>query len=143
MDFKKHKDTFIDKIGMGMSTTCMFHCLLLPILLATVPFLSFMSFMKSPQVEVAMICFAIVNAVIAVCVSQKKHKRMIVPVLFISGTILLILNFIAHTFIPPNDVYVTIGAFLIGIGHFVNQKLCKSCSSCENTISDESKHRSI
>ena len=122
----------LDKIGMGLSITCLIHCLILPVLLATVPFIAFMSFMTTPLAETSMIIFAIFNAVLAVTSGFKKHKNMAVLALFLSGSILLALNFIAHNFVKSNEYVITIGAFLIGAGHLINQIFCKKCTTCYN-----------
>jgi hypothetical protein len=121
----------LDKAGMVLSMTCLVHCLLLPILLATLPFISFLSFMKAPLTETLMIVFAIFNAILAVTLGFKKHKNLIIPAFFISGTILLLFNFIAHRFVESNEYIITIGAFLIGVGHFVNHMFCDHCPTCK------------
>lgn len=131
----KSKSNFsekLDKAGVALSVTCLVHCLLLPILLATIPFVSFLAVMKAPLTETLMIIFAIANSILAVTLNFKKHKNFIVPTFFISGVILLFLNFVAHSFVQQNEYIITIGAFLIGVGHFLNHKLCKSCPKCVN-----------
>jgi MerC mercury resistance protein len=120
----------LDKAGMILSVTCLVHCLILPVLLATLPFVSFLSFMKLPLTETLMILFAIFNAILAVTFNFQKHNNLIVPAFFFSGTILLLLNFIAHSFVQKNEYLITIGAFLIGVGHLINHKLCGSCPKC-------------
>jgi len=74
--------------------------------------------------------FAIFNAVIAVTMGFKKHKKFIIPAFFLSGSILLGLFFFAHDFIHDNEYVITIGAALIGVGHIFNNSYCKSCKQC-------------
>jgi len=73
------KNEKLDKIGVSLSAICLFHCLLLPVLLATVPFMSFLSFLKTPVAEALLIIFAISNAILTVTMGFKKHKKFIVP----------------------------------------------------------------
>jgi hypothetical protein len=122
----------LDKAGMILSLTCLVHCLILPIILATMPFVAFLSFMKSPLAEALMIVFALANAILAVTLNFKKHKKLIVPSLFLAGSVLLLLNFIAHTLVQSNEYIITIGAALIGVGHLINHKLCDSCPKCHH-----------
>jgi hypothetical protein len=122
----------IDKAGMILSMTCLVHCLILPIILATIPFVTFLAFMKAPLTETLMIIFAVLNSILAVTLNFKKHKQLLVPALFISGSILLLLNFIAHTFVQSNEYIITLGAALIGVGHLINHKLCDTCPKCKN-----------
>lgn len=121
----------LDKIGVGLSSVCLVHCLLLPVLLATLPFMSFLAFMKHPITEGLMIVFAILNAIITVTFGFKKHNNFIVPAIFFSGSILLGLFFFANEFIHHNEWIILIGAALIGVGHLFNKSLCKSCPTCK------------
>lgn len=122
----------IDKAGLILSVTCLVHCLILPVLIATLPFVSFMSLLKAPITETCMILFAILNAVMAVTLNFKKHKNFIVPTFFFSGVILLLLNFIMHSLVQKNEYIITIGAFFIGVGHLINHKLCDTCPKCDH-----------
>lgn len=122
----------LDKAGVILGITCMIHCLLLPIILATLPFVSFLAFMREPIAESIMIIFAIFNAILAVTLNFSRHKNLILPSLFISGIILLLLNFLAHNFVAKNEYVITLGAFLIGVGHFINHRLCESCPQCHH-----------
>jgi hypothetical protein len=123
-------DRIIDRFGATLATVCLFHCLLLPILLATLPFIAFLGFMKHPLTETLMIIFAIGNAILAIRSCRKKHNSFMILAIFISGIFLLTLNFIAHKLVESNEYIITLGAFTIGVGHILNQKLNKSCPNC-------------
>ena len=125
------KNEKLDKIGVSLSAICLFHCLLLPVLLATVPFMSFLSFLKTPVAEALLIIFAISNAILTVTMGFKKHKKFIVPAFFLSGAVMLSFFFFAHDLVEKNEYIILIGAALIGIGHIFNNFFCKSCKRCE------------
>jgi hypothetical protein len=125
------KNEKLDKIGVSLSAICLFHCLLLPVLLATVPFMSFLSFLKTPVAEALLIIFAISNAILTVTMGFKKHKKFIVPAFFLSGAVMLSFFFFAHDLVEKNEYIILIGAALIGIGHIFNNSFCKSCKRCE------------
>lgn len=125
------KNEKLDKIGVSLSAICLFHCLLLPVLLATVPFMSFLSFLKTPVAEALLIIFAISNAILTVTMGFKKHKKFIVPAFFLSGAAMLSFFFFAHDLVEKNEYIILIGAALIGIGHIFNNSFCKSCKRCE------------
>lgn len=133
----EQKHSLFDKLGMGASAVCLVHCLLLPIIIASVPFAAFLSFMHDPMAESLLVLFAVVNAVFAVTSGLKKHKNFIVPSIFITGAIMLLSFFFARDFVHSNEWIITIGALLIGIGHIINFSLCKHCSTCK--INYESK----
>jgi len=121
----------IDKAGVFLSTACLIHCLMLPVILTTFPFLAFLSFMQAPWAEALMIVFAIVNSIAAVTLNFKKHRKMIVPAMFASGSLLLLLHFIAHSFVHSNPYVIAIGAGLIGLGHIINHMFCATCPKCK------------
>ena len=125
------KNEKLDKIGVSLSAICLFHCLLLPVLLATVPFVSFLSFLKTPVAEALLIIFAISNAILTVTMGFKKHKKFIVPAFFLSGAVMISFFFFAHDLVEKNEYIILIGAALIGIGHIFNNSFCKSCKRCE------------
>lgn len=125
------KNEKLDKIGVSLSAICLFHCLFLPVLLATVPFISFLSFLKTPVAEALLIIFAISNAILTVTMGFKKHKKFIVPAFFLSGAVMLSFFFFAHDLVEKNEYIILIGAALIGIGHIFNNSFCKSCKRCE------------
>jgi hypothetical protein len=125
------KNEKLDKIGVSLSAICLIHCLLLPVLLATVPFMSFLSFLKNPVAEALLIIFAISNAILTVTMGFKKHKKFIVPAFFLSGAVMLSFFFFAHDLVEKNEYIILIGAALIGIGHIFNNSFCKSCKRCE------------
>lgn len=122
----------LDKFGQALSAVCLVHCLLLPILLATIPFVGFLGMLHTPFAENLMIFLAIVNAVIAVTSGLKKHKNYIVLAIFLSGSLMFLLNYLFRSVMNSYDIFTPLGAFLIGTGHLMNNKLCNSCSRCKN-----------
>jgi hypothetical protein len=122
----------LDKIGVSLSAICLFHCLLLPVLLATLPCVAFLSFLKNPISEALLIIFAIGNAILVVTKNFKKHSNFIVPTVFTAGAIMLSLFFFAHDLVEQNEYIVLIGAALIGSGHLLNTYFCKTCEKCKH-----------
>lgn len=137
------KQSLWDKIGVGASAVCLVHCLLLPVLITAVPFMAFLSFMHNPIAEASLILFAVVNAVFAVTSGFKNHKNFIVPTVFLTGTMMLLTFFFAHELVHDNEWIITIGAFLIGIGHIINHYLCRHCSHCSCKTNYESKSGNV
>jgi hypothetical protein len=123
----------IDSIGQGLSAICLVHCLLLPIAISTLPFLGIFSFLTTPFAEWMLIIVAILNASIAVTSGFKKHNNYLVLTVFISGFLFLMAHVIFDKGLHSHDTFaptVTLGAFLLGVGHILNKKLCQSCNKC-------------
>ncbi len=123
---KKHSDS----IGSTLSFVCLIHCLILPALIATAPFLVFLSFMKTPIAEAIMIALAVLNSVVATTSGFSKHQNYIAPTLLISGSILLLLHYFLHDYVKITEYFIVLGVFIIGAGHILNKKLCKKCTKC-------------
>lgn len=121
----------VDKIGTALSITCLIHCLFLPVIIATIPFMAFMSFLKDPRAEFLLLICAVTNA--AFSIKNIKHKNLIVPAIFISGIFLMIFQYFSDKMNWHTSEYVlTFGAFLLGIGHLINHWSCKTCHTCNN-----------
>lgn len=135
---KKHSDS----IGSTLSLICLIHCLILPVLIATAPFLVFLSFMKTPIAETIMIILAVLNSLIATTSGFSKHKNYIAPALLMSGSMLLILHYFLHDYVKITEYFIVLGVFVIGAGHIFNKKLCKKCTKCsfQSAVEDAVKH---
>jgi hypothetical protein len=122
----------LDKIGVSLSAICLLHCLLLPVLLVTLPSVAFLSFFKNPISEAILIILAIGNAILVVTKNFKKHMNFIVPTAFAAGAVMLSLFFFAHELVEQNEYIILIGAALIGSGHLLNTYFCKTCEKCKH-----------
>ena len=120
----------IDKFGQTLSVVCLIHCLFLPVLLATIPFISFLGMLHTAFAENLMVLLAILNAVIAVTSGFKSHKNYIVISIFLSGAVMFICSYLFKNIMSSYDIFTPLGAFLIGAGHLMNKKLCDTCHAC-------------
>ena len=120
-----------DKIGLGLSGLCLVHCLILPFLVAALPWLGL--FIEDERVH---LCFAAVTvpvAIIAFIPGFLKHQRQGVLALGMAGATLLLFGSVGHDWVPhPMEHWFTVlgGMFLVS-GHYVNFRLTNSCCTQE------------
>ncbi len=113
-----------DIIGIGLSLVCMIHCLLLPILLTTLPFLG-VEIIENKILEIIIILFSALIGGYAIKKGFFKfHKSWLVICLFILGILLMLLG----NFLPfPGEVASKLGgAILIICSHIQNWRLSKN-----------------
>lgn len=132
--FKHNLALRLDSLGFYTSTLCAIHCAAMPFIFI---FLSMygITFIANPIFEVIFIMLSIFIGIYTFRHGYFKHHKKIYPFLiFISGLIIIIAG---HYFIQNHDhseihkdeiilmLVSPFGAFLIGLGHYINRKLSK------------------
>ena len=121
-----------DNIAISFSVLCALHCLLLPIILIFFPAIS-ATFFGSEGFHKTLLYFVIPSSIIALSLGCKMHGKYNVYLygIFGIGTLLIASIFGHDYFGESGEVILTlIGAGIISLGHFKNQKLCTDC--CNN-----------
>lgn len=122
-----------DKIGSYVATTCLVHCLVMPILITLIPFAGLFSVSLNLFEIVIMLC-ALFFGIISICAGFKKHRKYSGPFLISLGLFLLLTGSITHhTDLEYYHIPIMImaSAVLI-IGHLTNNTLCnKYCNKCK------------
>ena len=122
----------MDNIAIGFSVACALHCLLLPIAIIFLPAIS-STFLGSEDFHKTLLYFVIPSSIIALSLGCKMHGKYNVYLygIFGIGTLLIASIFGHDYFGESGEVILTlIGAGIISLGHFKNQKLCTDC--CNN-----------
>ena len=118
-----------DGVAIGLSTICILHCLLMPLLLVLFP-TALMSFFADESVHRLAVLFAVPISVFALTLGCGSHKRLWVLALGLVGLLLLLLPLLL-----PNEatekLLTVAGATLIAGSHLVNMKICRSLD-CHN-----------
>jgi hypothetical protein len=120
-----------DSVGILTSLLCAIHCLLLPLLLTSLPIFGF-DLIHDPIFEWSMIALAIAIGIYALSHGYKKHHHNKLPIyLFCAGAVLLILKQFYH-----GNTFLLIAAVIFIIAaHVQNYRLCRktSCSAPHHT----------
>jgi hypothetical protein len=120
-----------DKIGLITSSACAVHCVVLPFLITALPYIG-LSFFLDTFFEIILFSISAILAFMSICFGYRIHKNKNLTFSFAFGLLLLVSGHLMHeskwsanSFIP-----LGIGGILIASSHFINNKLCKSCSEC-------------
>lgn len=127
-----------DQVGFSMSFICAIHCLAMPILLPLIPFLG-STFLASDQAESAMIWITLLIATPTLLRGYLKHRKLLIPVCFLTGLLLLALRPGAfehshHHFHGEDILHFILAAmagFSLAMGHWLNLKFCRICPACK------------
>jgi hypothetical protein len=125
------KTQIIDKLGIVSSTTCAIHCLVLPLVITFIPYLG-LSFFANETFEIIMLVTSIILSMFSICFGYKTHKNKKITLLFSFGLSLLVLGRYVHenNYTPTSALILFLGGIIIALSHYINKKLCNSCTSC-------------
>jgi MFS superfamily sulfate permease-like transporter len=125
MDNSSRRRVLLDKIAVGLSGLCLLHCLLLPFVIAFLPFLGQL---ESDHLHTELLLFVIPVSVIALTVGYRRHGQ--IDVLFWGAVGLVILTFGA---LVVHDLYglvadratTVLGSVTLAVTHYRNFRLAK------------------
>lgn len=128
-----------DRIGIFLSSLCVVHCLLLPILMVVSPATAIFFKSEENYVHTYLLLFLIPVAFFALYSGFRMHKEkkpiflMIVGVAFVLAGTFLAHKWLGHVWEP---VVVTIGSVIIVRAHLLNSHHCRKCEEEHHCIWD-------
>ena len=117
----------LDRLAIGLSALCALHCLMTPLIILFVPFLSFM-FFDDKFFHLYLLFLIVPTSLFAFYIGFKGHKDTTV---FLYGTLgLMVLLFAAlfgHQYAGESSekVITLFGSLISSFAHFRNFKLCR------------------
>ena len=120
-----------DKIAISFSVVCALHCLLLPIAVIFLPAIS-ATFLGSEDFHKTLLYFVIPSSIIALSLGCKVHGKYEVYSYGVIGIgTLLFASFFGHEYLGEigEILFTLMGAGILSLGHYKNQKLCTECCS--------------
>ena len=106
------------KIGLLLSIACAIHCMAMPILLISFPFLS-ETFLHDPILEWSLLSGMVLIGLFTMDHYRKKHHASLLPTgLFLIGAVLCLIAMLIHSSV---HLYMIIaGTLLITLSHAMN-----------------------
>jgi len=142
MKLKTHSK--LDKAGATASFLCAIHCALMPLVITQFPIIG-LSFFASETMEWLLFASSAGIGVTSLCFGYTKHKSKLALAVLSVGLTFLAIGRILHEHIKVHhtfDVYVlmlVIGGFMVACSHFINHRLCHSCTVCHHEHAEENK----
>ncbi len=127
------KSQTVDKFAIFVSSLCVAHCLVFPILAVLMP--SFITLgLESESMHFWMIITVIPSSIYALALGCKKHANTSVFLIGVLGLSCLLLAFALGGDVlgeTGEKMLTVIGAIIIAFSHFKNFKLCQHKDDCE------------
>jgi len=126
-----------DKMAISLSALCAIHCLVLPLLVVSLPSLSALP-LQDEMFHIWMVVAVIPISIYALTMGCKKHKNYTMLFIGVLGlAILAVAAFMGHDLLGHEleKVFTVIGAFIIAAVHVWNYRLCQRREECCNSES--------
>lgn len=126
----KESKSLLDRLGIWASSLCALHCLLLPILIPVLPYVS-ASFFADDWFEKTILSLSMIIGFWALLSGFYRYHRQLYPLysLLLGGLIYWNKDMFGEAYEPFT---IALGAILIVAAHVVNIRLCKSCDECHS-----------
>jgi len=121
-----------DIVGIGTSTLCLIHCVLLPIILAFSPTLVHI-IPGDEAVHRALAYLLAAVGLIAFWTGYKIHRQKLILLLLSIGILGVTVGAYAGSLLPSHrlEVLITlVGSSFLIVAHWLNRTLCRSCRTC-------------
>ena len=121
-----------DIVGIGTSTLCLIHCVLLPIILAFSPTLVHI-IPGDEGVHRALAYLLAAVGLIAFWSGYKIHRQKLVLLLMSIGILGVTVGAYADSLLPSHrlEVLITlVGSSFLIVAHLLNRTLCRTCRTC-------------
>ena len=125
MDNSSRQKAILDKVAVGLSGLCLLHCLLLPFVVAVLPFLGQFG---NNHFHAELLLFVVPVSVIALGVGYRRHHRVAVLVFGAVGLIILAVGgtYVHDAYGEMADRAMTVtGSLILAFTHFKNFRLAK------------------
>lgn len=123
---------FFDKVAISLSSLCIAHCLMFPILATLVP--SFLALgLNTENFHLWMVISVIPTSIYALSLGCKKHEKTSVIIIGVLGLSCLVIAFVlgANSLTEIGEKSLTtLGALIISYAHVKNYKLCQHHDKC-------------
>lgn len=122
---------WLDATGAAASWLCAVHCLVLPFFITLLPLVG-LSFLLEESTERVFIGISAMLAVFSLLPAYfREHGKLRAILLAFAGIgLITFTHFIFEENLTAKFIFLLAGAILISAAHFINRRLCRSCSVC-------------
>ena len=118
---------FMDRVAISVSTLCILHCLVTPLLLVAVPVIS-STFVADELFHKTLVAFVLPASLVALFLGCRRHRDHTVLILGSLGLVCLVLvAAVGHELLGElgEKVGTVIGGAILVAGHIRNYYLCR------------------
>lgn len=128
-----------DNLGIGASTICLIHCMILPVMLVIFPTVT-LAWLADDAMHLPLLAALILPAAIAAITGFLAHKHLSTAVIMAFGLGAVTLGTFAHEVGLPHSLEIPVmilGSLTLIGAHWTNRKLCETCPTCTHDDSDD------
>jgi len=122
----------LDKSAIALSTLCLAHCLLLPLITVLLPTMVATA-LNQELFHILMVICVLPISIYALTMGCKKHSKLSIGLYGALGLTLLVSALIfGESYLGEvgEKALTTLGGLVIAFAHFQNYKLCQKSESC-------------
>jgi hypothetical protein len=130
----KTTQALTDKFAIGLSMLCTIHCLVLPLLLVTLPSLGSLQ-LQNEAFHTWTLLAVIPTSIYALTIGCKKHQRYRLLLWGVSGlTLMISAVFLSHEITGESDekILTLLGAIIVVAAHWGNFRRCRQYKNCSS-----------
>jgi hypothetical protein len=123
----------LDQLAVGLSGLCLTHCLLLPVVIALMPFLGQLD---DDHLHVQMLVVVLPVSLIALTLGFRRHRNAHLFALGVAGLALLVFGgTIAHNLygVIADRVFTIAGSITLAVTHYRNSRLSRRCAAVRSS----------
>lgn len=123
---------FLDRSAVAASLLCLIHCLIVPLLLVSVPVIS-STVLNDEAFHEVLLMFILPTSLIALFIGCRRHKDIVVLALGALGLLTLLgVAYFGHDLLGETGEKIAsvMGGITLGIAHLRNYALCRE-EECE------------
>lgn len=122
--------TFLDKMGITVTSLCALHCISMPFLLPLLPLLG-LSFVGNEAFEMSLFTITIALGFSALSAGYFRYHQRLYPLIFLMIGFVI---YLAKLWVGMENepVFVVLSASFIVTSHVLNMKLTQTHSNCES-----------
>ena len=140
---KQLTSTNLDKFAVFLSSVCVVHCLLTPIILTVLPVVVASAFIEDVLFHQAILWLVLPTSCIALFIGCRKHKNLLITGSGILGMLLLVfIAFFAHDLLTSlqEKAATSVAGLIIAYSHLRNYKACQNQTCDDDNCSAEHHH---
>lgn len=125
MDNSSGRPAFLDQVAVALSGLCLLHCLLLPFLIAVLPFLAQFG---DDHLHAEMLVVVVPVSVVALAIGFRRHRHGGIVVAGIVGLVILAIGgTVAHSAfgLVADRTLTVIGSITLAVTHYRNFRLSR------------------
>ena len=127
-EFNTEEAGYLDLSGVVASSLCALHCVLMPVLAASLPVIG-LGMLADEKTETALLGTSATLATVSIGLGYLRHRSGRVGALVAAGLCLLALGRFVESrgFEWPGVAAIVAGGLAVAGSHLLNRRLCRSC----------------